>query len=375
MRIVYVITRADEIGGAQVHVRDLASAMHAAGHEVTVLAGVGGVLFDQVAERGVPFRLVSHLVRPIAPHRDLAALRELKALFRELRPDLVSTHSSKAGWLGRLAASQLRIPVIFTAHGWAFTEGPAAALRWLYARAERAAAPLADHIITVSEYDRDLALTHRVAPQQKITRIHNGIVDRTPNKRTRPDTGVPCIVMIGRFAAPKDQPILLRALGQLRGLKWRLELVGDGPRQPEAIALAEALGIADRVRFLGERYDVNAILADADIGVLISNWEGFPRSILETMSTGLPVVASDVGGIPEAVEEGETGFLVPRQDIRLLTDRLRLLLTNAHLRHTLGAKGRLRYEQEFQFELMFERTLALYQQILPHDLRAMPSAS
>ena len=161
------------------------------------------------------------------------------------------------------------------------------------------------------------------------------------------------------------------ALGQLRGLNWRLELVGNGPMQAEAIALADAFGIADRVRFLGERHDVNAILADADIGVLISHWEGFPRSILETMSAGVPIVASNVGGIAEAIQEGTTGFLVPRADDRQLMERLRLLISSVEVRQQLGAAGRRRYEEEFRFERMFDQTVAVYRRMLAHGVCAM----
>jgi glycosyltransferase involved in cell wall biosynthesis len=367
MRIVYILTRADEIGGAQVHVRDLATALHSSGHEVSVLAGSAGSLSDQLVERGVPFEVVPALVRPIVPWKDALAVWQLRSILRRLRPDLVSVHTSKAGWLGRVAAKSSGIPVVFTAHGWAFTEGRGAASRRFYTLAERAAAPLADQIITVSEYDRILALAHRIAPPQKIMRIYNGVVDRAAGSPARHGAEVPGIVMIGRFAAPKDHLTLLRALGQLRGLRWRLDLVGDGHMQAEAIALADTLGIADRVRFLGERPDVSAVLAEADIGVLISNWEGFPRSILETMSAGLPVVASDVGGISEAVQEGETGFLVPRSDERRLTERLRLLISSAEACQRLGAAGRRRYEKEFRFERMFEQTVAVYQRVLARE--------
>ena len=366
MRIAYVITRADEIGGAQVHVRDLAAAMHAAGHEVTVLAGIGGVLFDQLAGRGVRLRLVPDLVRPIAPHRDVAALGQLTAILRELQPDLVSTHSSKAGWLGRLAARRLGIPVIFTAHGWAFTEGVPRLQRSFYALAERVMSPLADRIVTVSEYDRNLALKNRIAPPSKITRLHNGVHGCMGS--LQPSAAAVRVVMIGRFTAQKDHASLLHALAHLSCLAWSLDLVGDGPLQAQAIALAGSLGITKRVRFLGAREDVCAVLNEAQICALVSNWEGLPRSILEAMSVGLPVVASDVGGVSEAVREGETGFLVPRKDLGLLTDRLELLIKEAELRHALGTAGWRRFNEEFQFELMFGRTVALYQQVLAGDM-------
>jgi glycosyltransferase involved in cell wall biosynthesis len=363
LRIAYVITRADEIGGAQVHVRDLATAMHNERHEVTVIAGRPGALSAQLAERGVPFKAVPALVREVRPASDLEAFRRLRALLAEGRPDLVSTHSSKAGWLGRLAARAMRIPALFTAHGWAFTEGVPQSQRHVYALAERLAAPLAERIITVSEYDRALALRRGIAPPDKITCIHNGVHDCNPDGAPR-NKSAPLIVMTARFAAPKNHASLLRALAPLRERAWTLELVGEGPLQPDCITLAQELDIGDRVRFLGAGAAVPEVLSRADICVLISNWEGFPRSILEAMSAGLPVVASGVGGIPEAVQDGATGFLVPRADDHHLTDRLRLLISSAELRHRLGAASRRRYEEEFRFEHMFERTAALYQKVL-----------
>jgi glycosyltransferase involved in cell wall biosynthesis len=367
MRIAYVVTRGDDIGGAQVHVRDLATAMHQAGHDVSVIAGSAGPLSVQLAKRGVPFCSVPALSRELHPWRDLRAFLQLKKVLARLKPDLVSTHSSKAGWLGRLAARAIGVPVLFTAHGWAFTVGVSERARRVYTMAERLAAPLADRIITVSEYDLTLALKERIAPPSKITRIHNGVhacvVDPQPST---PAVGVR-IVMIGRFSAQKDHASLLHALARLRQLDWTLDLVGTGPLQAQVTALATSLGIGNRVHFLGARNGVCEVLREADIYALISNWEGFPRSILEAMSVGLPVVASDVGGVSEAVREAETGFLVPRGDHQLLTERLEALMTAADLRRILGAHGRQRYEEQFRFDVMFERTVALYHHMLARD--------
>jgi len=365
VRIAYVITRADEIGGAQVHVRDLASAMHAAGHEVTVLAGMAGALFGQLANREVPFQLVPDLVRPINFHRDVAAVRQLKALFKELQPDLVTTHSSKAGWLGRLAARQLRIPVIFTAHGWAFTEGVPRPRRSVYALAERLMSPLANRIITVSDYDRALALNHRIAPSDRIICIRNGVRDLLkPGATVRPPTPGPVrIVMLGRFVAQKDHASLLRALAGLPAEQWLLDLAGDGPDQARIEALAAELGLAFRVRFLGHCDDIVGLLRQSDILALISRWEGLPYSVLEAMSLGLPVIASDVGGVPEAVIHGESGILVPRDDAAALRAALAGLISDPKRRHRLGAAGRRRYETAFRFERMFSDTLAVYERV------------
>lgn len=364
MKIVYVITRSDAIGGAHVHVRDLACALLQRGHEVTVLVGGRGPFTGELEVRGVPYRSLVHLVRPIRPGTDLRGAVELRRALAELRSDLVSTHSSKAGWLGRMAARSLGIPVVFTAHGWAFTEGVPERERRLYALAERLAAPFADRIITVSEYDRELALRYRVACAKKLVRVHNGMPDIDPAYRSRPGVQPPTLVMVARFEPQKDHLTLFRALTELRELSWELELIGDGPLWETMRVEAQRLGLGERVAFLGARKDVAERLGKAQAFVLVSNWEGFPRSILEAMRAGLPVVASDVGGVREAVVDGETGFLVPRGDVAILCDRLRRLLQDPGMRVRMGTAGRRRYERHFTFEQMLDKTLKVYEEVV-----------
>ncbi|MDI3328508.1 MAG: glycosyltransferase family 4 protein [Alicyclobacillaceae bacterium] len=368
MRIVYVITRSDAIGGAHVHVRDLALNLIRQGHAVTVLVGGKGPFTKELAAQGVPYRSLRHLVRPIRPGTDLRGLWELRATLAQLRPDLVATHSSKAGWLGRMAARSLRIPVIFTAHGWAFTEGVPEGKRRVYALAERLAAPFADRIITVSEYDRRLALRYRIAPAHKLVLVHNGMPDVAPVLRARPESEPVRLVMVARFEPPKDHVTLLRALAGLRELAWELELIGDGPLLESVREEAGRLGLLERVCFLGTRKDVAERLAGAQLFVLASNWEGLPLSILEAMRAGLPVVASDVGGVREALVEGENGFLVPRGDEETLRARLRQLLSAASLRRKMGQAGRRRFQELFTFERMLGKTLEVYKTVLDAKL-------
>lgn len=375
MKIVYVLTRADEIGGVQVHVRDLAMALRRSGHDVTVLAGSPGALSDQLGAGGVRYENVPALVRPIAPWRDAVAVRQLYAILRRLRPDLVSTHSSKAGWLGRIAAKLSGVPVVFTAHGWPFTGGAPRLQRWLYPRLERLAAPLAGHIITVSDHDRALALERRIAPEERITRIHNGVVDCADVRPSTRQSDTVRIVMTGRLSPQKNHMGLLRALGGLQHRDWVLDLIGDGPGRSDIATLAGTLGIADRVNLLGARNDVTTILARADIYALISHWEGFPRSILEAMRAGLPVVATEVGGVAEAVQHGKTGYLVRPADDHELASRLELLLRDGQLRQALGAAGRRSYEKDFRFELMMDRTMSVYQDVMLGGAEARISRS
>ncbi len=364
MKIVYIATRADPIGGVQIHLRDLTGALQTLGHSPTVLTGGTGPLVDQLRAQGTPSVSLRHLTRPISPMRDLLALGEIRAVLKELRPELVAVHSSKAGILGRLAAKSLNLPALFTAHGWNFSPGIPPIESACYRQIERLMGPLASKIITVSEFDRQLAIKAGIASGERIVTVHNGMPDVAPHLRAEPGKSPPRLVMVARFDVQKDHATLLRALSLLQQYPWTLDLVGNGPLMEQMQSLAAALGIGERVRFLGQRLDVDEILAQAQVSLLTTNWEGFPRSILEAMRAGLPVVASSVGGSGEAIQDGETGYLVPRGNIDFLRDRLAPLLTGPALRVRLGAQGRRRYEEHFTLGHLVNKTLAVYRNIL-----------
>ncbi len=364
MKIAYVVTRADSIGGVQIHVRDLAASLQAQGHSPTILTGGDGPFVEVLRATGIPVVVLPHLTVPIRPIRDLRALREIRAALRDAAPDLIAVHSSKAGILGRIAGRSLNIPVLLTAHGWNFTPGISAVPAAMYRQIERSAGPLATRIITVSEFDRQLALEARIAAEDRIVTVHNGMPDIPPPLRARPDRTPVRLMMVARFGPQKDHPTLLRALAGLQHHSWELDLIGDGPLMGQMESLAASLGISGRVRFLGQRMDVDQILASAQVSLLVTNWEGFPLSILEAMRAGLPVVASSVAGIGEAIDDGDTGYLVPRGDVELLRDRVERLLTDPMLRLRLGRGGRTRYEQHFTLDHFVARTLAVYQDVL-----------
>ena len=203
-----------------------------------------------------------------------------------------------------------------------------------------------------------------IAPGNRIVAVYNGMPD-VPS-RLRADAGVtpPRLVMVARFGPQKDHSTLLRALAGLQEYAWTVDLVGDGPLLAQMKSYAAALGISERVRFLGQRLDVEQILARSQVSLLATNWEGFPLSILEAMRAGLPVVASAVGGIAEAIEDGQTGYLVPRGDVDQLRDRLTRLLTDPTRRIRLGTNGRRRYEEKFTLAHFVNRTLAVYRDVL-----------
>jgi glycosyltransferase involved in cell wall biosynthesis len=364
VKIAYLVTRADPIGGAQIHVRDLAAAVRAQGHSPVVLISGSGPFVDDLRARGIPVVILRHLIGPMRPLTDLRALVEVIGTLRELGPELLTAHGAKVGILGRLAARALRVPLVVTVHGWACAPGTPPVQAAVSRGLERLIGPLASKIITVSEFDRRFGLDARLVSEERVVTVHNGMPDVSASLRADPGQTPARLVMVARFEAQKDHATLLRALGELLAHPWELDLIGDGPLRGEMEALAGRLGIRERVRFLGQRTDVDRLLAQSQVSLLVSNWEGFPLSILEAMRAGLPVVASSVGGVDEAVRDGETGFLVPRGDVGLLRDRIERLLVSPALRLSLGAQGRTRYEQYFTLQQLVDNTLAVYHDVL-----------
>ena len=372
MRIAYLVTRADPIGGAQIHVRDLAVAVKARGHEPTVLLSGTGPFVDDLRARGIPVVVLQHLVNPMRPLRDLRALAEVVRALRDLQPELITAHGAKVGILGRLAARYLGIPLVVTVHGWACAPGTPAVQAAVSRGLERSIGSLATKLITVSEFDRRFGIASRLVPEDRVVTVHNGMPDISPAFRASAQTSPPRLVMVARFEPQKDHATLLLALSGLQEHPWELDLVGDGPLRSAMEKLATDHNLGSRVHFLGQRTDVDRLLAQSQISVLASHWEGFPLSILEAMRAALPVVASDVGGVSEAVENGETGYVVPRGDVQQLRGRIASLLQSADLRAQFGAAGRTRYEPRFTLDHMVARTLEVYQSILGPKLEFQP---
>ncbi len=368
-RILMLITLSDW-GGAQAHVLALARGLRNL-YDVTVACGPGGPLVAHLHQEGIRVVEIPRLVRAPRPLADLAALVRLARWMRSERFALVHCHSTKAGLLGRTAARLAGTPVVlFTTHGWAFAmPSSPPVVRLMLVLAERLAARLATTIICVSQHDREAALRAGIGPPTRLAVIPNGIAPdpwlaRAPVQEDGAGTGRPCTaVMVGRFKEPKDPITLVKAWTQL-GADHRLLLVGDGPMRPEVESLILEQGLEGRVAVLGAREDVPVLLKAADIFVLSSRWEGMPLAVIEAMMSGLPVVATNVGGVSEAVVDGETGFLVPSGNPGALAVALDRLLTDPVLRRRMGEAGRRRALEQFTEERMLAETAALYERVL-----------
>jgi len=361
MNILFVITRADAIGGVQVHVKDLAIALQQNLHKVLILTGQQGVFNEDLREAGIESIPCEFLRKQINPFLDGKSLRYILHVISEFKPDLITAHSSKAGILGRLAGKYSQTPCIFTAHGWSFTTGIPQPYRAIYRMLEKATASLADKIICVSDYDRTIGIKAGMNPSQLLT-VHNGMQDISSNLYADSIQSQPVkVAMIARFDRQKDHTTLIEAF---KDLDAELILIGDGPNMLNIQQQVEKLNISKKVQFLGFREDIAQILAEVQIFALISNWEGLPCTIIEAMRAGLPVVASDVGGVKEIVIDSQTGYVVPRGDAATISSKLAHLINNESARTSMGILARQKYESELTFKHMYDKTIAIYNQVV-----------
>ncbi|WP_210471210.1 glycosyltransferase family 4 protein [Sporosarcina sp. 6E9] len=367
IKIVQVITQMDTVGGAQIHVRDLSVGLANSGHEVYLVAGGTKNIHSVIEAKNIDVIYSHSLIRKLNIKSDIKAIIELRKILKEIQPDLVATHSSKAGIVGRIAGWSLRIPTVFTAHGWSFTDGVPAPKKSMYKFFEKVIGLISDGVIAVSEYDRELAIKHKVLPEHKVHTIHNGVHDQNVKEAMVYPKETPTIIMVARFAAPKRQLQLLKALNQLRHIQWKVSFAGDGPLLHEAKEFVKQANLCDRVEFLGNRDDITELLHKSSIFALLSDWEGLPLSILEAMRCGLPILASNVGGVKETVYDSKNGYVVSKNDQDELVKKLTLLLTSTSLRLEMGRKGRLLFEENFTFEKMYNETDSFYKVILSNQ--------
>lgn len=379
IRVLRAITRMN-IGGPAIQAALLTARLHAEQFETLLVAGRPGPLegdmtrlarLDRVRPLTVPT-----LVRPIAPLQDLRALASLVRIARSFRPHVVHTHMAKAGFVGRIAARLTGRPVILhTFHGSIFRGYFGAAETSLYLNAERLLARATSRVIAITDAQRRELIELRVAPAHKVVEIPLGFdlapFQTLPTRDTARSTlglphGVPIIGLVARLVPIKDVgtflrsiPIVVREVPEARAV-----IVGDGPERDRLTALAEELGVAHRCFFLGWTADMPAIYAAIDVLALSSLNEGSPVSVIESMASGVPVVASAVGGVPDLVVDGQTGLLVPPGSADELAAALSHVLRDGSLAAMLGGRGRSVATARFGAGRLVRDIESLYVQLL-----------
>ncbi|MFH1985698.1 MAG: glycosyltransferase family 4 protein [Pseudomonadota bacterium] len=325
---------------------------------------------------GVQILQFRHLLRRPSPIRDILSFFEIVRVLNRTKPQVLHTHSSKAGVVGRLAAKVTRTPiVIHTPHGHVFYGHFGAFASKLFLLIERLMDRFTDTTIALTQGERDDYVKLRVTTSKKLVKIHSGVeLDRFSEtssniEEMRQAIGLgslsKVVGTVGWLLPIKGPDILLKAMMLL----WtdcpevHLVFVGKGEMQNELMELSKTSGNADRVHFLGWREDVWSIMPMLDIFVLPSRNEGMGRVIVEAMAAGRPVVASNVGGIPDLVEDGVNGLLFPSEDVPALAEAIGSLIEDPGKAHRMGLIGKLK-SREYSTEAMVQKLDGLYRRLV-----------
>ena len=381
MHVVHFITRLI-LGGAQENTVLTCEGQHDAGDRVTLVTGpaVGpeGTLIPRARAHGYEIVELPGLLRNLRPRADRAAMRDFAEMLRTWKPDLVHTHSGKAGVLGRAAAARAGVPAVHTVHGPSFHPFQNPVSRALFTAAERWAAKRTAHFISVADAMTDQYVAAGVAPRERFTTIRSGMdVDAflTPpdgrgELRAKFGFGERDVVAakIARLSDLKGQAYLLDAAARLKDSHPHLKylLVGDGPLRGELERRVAAEGLENAVKFAGlvPADEVPEHVHAADLVVHTSLREGLPRVLPQGLIAGKPVVAFDADGAKEVCLTGETGFLIPPRDVPALAEALAVLAADAGLRRRLGAEGRRRFADDFRTETMVRRIREVQRAVL-----------
>ena len=364
MRILHVVENLER-GGLERVVVDLARMQRDQGHEVRVACLFGrGLLAAELEAAGIEVRACGK-----RSGLDLAALGRLRRLLREGHGGILHTHNAAAHYHAMLAATGIRFArIVNTRHGMGIAR-PRSRREWLYRRALRGT----DYVVAVCEAARARYASQVPGGETRLRAVPNGIrIDRfaqaSASARARLastlDLGADARIAgtVGRLDPVKDQAMLLQAFARVHEALPRaaLLLIGDGALRGELETLAGTLGIGARVRFLGDRDDVPALLGGLDLFVLPSRSEGYSIALLEACASGLPIVATDVGGNREIVEDRCNGRLVPAGDERALAEAMLALLDDPACASGLGRAGREWAKAQASLQAMAERYQRLY---------------
>ena len=389
MKICHVITRLI-IGGAQENTLLTCLGLHGRGHQVTLITGPEtgpeGSMLDEAANTGYELQIIPPMGREVNPVKDYQTLRRLTALLRKIKPDVVHTHTSKAGILGRLAAHHAGVPtIIHTIHGMSFNRTQPYLLQWFYRQLERYCARRTDRLITVADAMRNQAVAAGVAPPEKFITVYSGMrmdlfaPDRYDRQAIRQGWSVAedeiVVGTVARLFRNKGYEALIPAMARATGInpKLRFVWIGDGAQRHEYERQLESLGLRARVIMTGllPPHRVPEMIAGMDMLVHASQWEGLPRAATQTLLMERPVISFDIDGAPEVVIPGRTGILVPLNDISRLAEAIIELAANPNECRRLGCQGRQLCIERFDARRMVDQLEQIYVQACQSSIQTV----
>lgn len=369
MKICHVITRMI-VGGAQENTLYTCQGHLEHGHDVTLITGPSegpeGELLKKTCPEGLKIIQIPNLVREINPKKDWKAFKELRAIFQENEYDVVHTHASKAGILGRIAARKENVPfVVHTVHGQPFHKYQNMFINWAYIAAEFVAAKYCDKIFAVAKAMVDQCVAAHVAPKDKYKVVYSGMdlnafLNAKPDPELRKQLGIPegapVVGKIARLFPLKGHDVLIKAAPKIISAapEVRFLIVGDGILREQLEAEIAAAGMTKHFIFTGlvPPADVCKYTPFMDVLAHLSLREGLPRTTVQALATGVPVVAYPLDGTPEVVINGITGLLAMPENPDDVAKNIIILLKNPQKRKEMGSKGQTNVRRHFSWHLM-----------------------
>lgn len=382
MKVVHVITRLI-LGGAQENTLHNVEDQHTLhGDDVILVTGPAegpeGSLMRRAQAGGFRTVILPELRRSIDPLNDWRAYRSLTKLFCEEKPDLIHTHSSKAGILGRFAARSAKIPVVHTIHGAAFHYGQSRLAYRAYVAAEKSVANCTQKFICVADAMRDAYLAEHISLPDKYVTIRSGfdvepfLTPLVPPSHIRQQLGLDeehiVVGKIGRLFHLKGHEFVIRAARTVidKNSQVRFLFVGDGILRQQFEQEIAAANLSEYFRLTGlvPTDQIPGLIHAMDLLVHTSQWEGLARVLPQALIAGKPVISYDVGGASEVVIPNQTGMLLPRDSVAELSDAIITLAGDPELRRRLGTTGRNLFTDEFRHQTMTERIREVYREVL-----------
>lgn len=376
VNVLEIITRLD-FGGSAINVMELTARLDQRRYETFLAAGrtndPDGSIRRFLDEKGIAYTFIDDLVRPVALWRDVKAFWKLYRMMKKGRYDIVHTHTSKAGILGRWAARLAGVPrIVHTTHGHVFYGYFGKLLTGLFVFAERVTASITDKIIVLTRMERDDHLRFKIAPPERFAMIAPGVdlsafsVDPQSGRQLRRQLGIPdgniVFGSVARLDPIKGSRFIIEAMPQVvkEYPGTTLVLVGDGSEREDLMNRCRALGIQDHVIFTGHQEDVSKYLNLMDVFLLASINEGMGMVLLEALACARVIIATRTGGIPEIIQDGHNGILVPPGDAEALGRAMMDLLDHPEKRMAFEEKAKKIDLQKFSIDKMVSDIDRLY---------------
>lgn len=370
IKVAVIITKL-ELGGAQKVAISLCEKLDKTKFEPFLICGCGGIL-DEETKAKIKVIFVKDLVREINPVKDLKALYSIYKILKKEKPNIVHTHSSKAGIIGRFAAKLCGIKnIIHTIHGFSFNDTQSFLKKNLFIFLEKAGAKISKYLIPVSTENITKGLDNHIGKKEQYNYIRLGIdIENFKNFKDEPnlkkelniDEKDFLVTTIGPFKPQKNLPDFIKTAKNIseKDNRFKFVIVGDGVLKPEFEKMIKDYNISQNISLIGWRRDISNILNSSDFFVMTSLWEGLPISTIEAMCCGLSPVVNDVDGQREIIKDGFNGFLIKPHDIKSIEEKILLLAKDTELKNKMSDNAKKSIDYTFSIDHMIKQHERLY---------------